>query len=178
MENYKYINFNLLDYMFIPKGFEISLTMNYLYKETENDIFTPWVKTYSNDNGKIITKIDNINFDDPFFESFSQKEKDDFLKNHMKIIDLKFCWLYFYPHFCESELCKKITEMEEYLLEYLKIDSSLPEYTIKRNDKILDNDFPFCSVLRKPQFYDVNPDILKYVDIPKGVKLTLKLQYD
>ena len=45
--------FNLLKYLFLPKGFKITLKLDYIYRETERTISSPCIKSYTNDNGKI-----------------------------------------------------------------------------------------------------------------------------
>ena len=175
-----YINFSLPDYMFIPKGFEIIFKNEHFYYENGNRIFTPWIKTYSNNNGKIIKKIDNVNFDDPFFENFSQKEKDDFLKHHEEIMDFNFYIKYFCWFDDNDEFIReKYEKMYKYLSNFKITSYNFDDitYVFKKNGKILDHS-PYKYILRNPSYYDVNPNVLKYLDIPKDVILTLKFQYE
>lgn len=179
MENKKDI-FNIEDYMFIPKGFKLTLKNDYICRETRRTISPPFIKTYTNHNGKIIKKIDNINFDDPFFKNFSQKEKDDFLNEHDEIIDMKFYFDYFIRYQIGKYNFLNIVKYYNHFQKYSTFRFQNPNftnYTFEKNGKILDAD-KYVHILINPKYKQINKQILKYVDIPKGTKLTLKFTYN
>ena len=170
-----YFNFNLLDYIFIPKGFKIYIDI--CYKQNGNFISTPWTKIYSNYDGKITAEMTDVEFDDPYFENFSEKEKIDFLKYHYEIMDFMFYRSYF-DHDHDHEFIQKNTEkISKYLSnQFPEIYIAYTSYALLKNDKSI-HCSPYSFILKNPKYDDINPIILKYLDIPKGVKLTLKFQY-
>lgn len=180
--NSEFINFYLPDYMSIPKGFKIILESGFCDKSDKTQKDSLYVfpeKSYTNDNGNIIEKIDDINFDNPFFGGFSEKEKQEFLKHTTEILDFNFYCSYFEFDIVDlsDSLKEKYNKIKDYLSNHNPpIYISISSYNFTKNDNLV-NECLYAPILRNQTYTDINPKILKYLDIPKGAKLTLKLQY-
>ena len=90
---------------------------------------------------------------------------------------MKFYFDYFIRYQVGDYITENFNKISNYTyINYPTIEYKDITYTLEKNGKILDAE-KYVYTLINPKYKEINPQILKYLDIPKGIKLTLKFTY-
>lgn len=99
----------------------------------------PWKKSYSNPNGnKIMMKHHDVdvNFENPIFRNFSDRDKCHFFYYYMNILDI-----YFFDSYCDKDFIENdIYFFETYIKKYLEEENFI---SIKLITNITFNGLPY-----------------------------------